>query len=150
MTISDYIASLIEQMLEDGGGEVEMRRADLATKVGCVPSQINYVITSRFTPERGYITESRRGGGGYIRIIRKDMARSDHLMHCFHAVGDTIGQNEAFAFISNLLGSGIITENEASVIGTAVSDRALSALPPLTRNRVRADILRHIILTLIR
>ncbi len=150
MTISDYIASLIEQMLEEGGGEVEMRRSDLATRVGCVPSQINYVITSRFTPERGYITESRRGGGGYIRIVRKSMTRDDRLMHYFHATGDTIAQNEAFAFISNMLGSGIITEREASVIGTAVSDRALSSLPPLSRNRVRADILRHIILTLIR
>ena len=70
MILSDHIAKLIEQMLEDGGGTTEVRRNDLAAKIGCVPSQINYVITSRFTPERGYVTESRRGGGGYIRIVR--------------------------------------------------------------------------------
>ena len=55
MLISDYIAQIIEEMLEDGGGKTEVRRNDLASKLGCVPSQINYVITSRFTPEKGYI-----------------------------------------------------------------------------------------------
>ena len=65
MRISDTIALLIEQMLNDGGGTAELKRNDLAEKLGCVPSQINYVITSRFTPDRGYIIESRRGGGGY-------------------------------------------------------------------------------------
>ena len=150
MTISDYIASIIEEMLEEGGGEAEMKRADLASKVGCVPSQINYVITSRFTPERGYIIESRRGGGGYIRIVRKKMTPTENLMHFFQATGDSITRDEAFAFISNLLGSGIITEREAQIIGTAVSDRALGALAPPERNRLRADVLRHIILSLIK
>ena len=70
MLISDNIARLIEKMLDDGGGFAELKRNDLASQLGCVPSQINYVITSRFTPERGYITESRRGGGGYIKIVR--------------------------------------------------------------------------------
>ena len=70
MILSDHIARLIEEMLEEGGGSAEVRRNDLAAQIGCVPSQINYVITSRFTPEHGYVTESRRGGGGYIRIFR--------------------------------------------------------------------------------
>lgn len=61
MLISDSIAKLIEEMLKDGGGQLEIRRNDLAGRVGCAPSQINYVITSRFTPERGYLIESRQG-----------------------------------------------------------------------------------------
>ncbi|MBQ4193667.1 MAG: CtsR family transcriptional regulator, partial [Clostridia bacterium] len=65
MILSDHIASLIEKMLEEGGGSAEVRRNDLAQKIGCVPSQISYVLTSRFTPERGYVIDSRRGGGGY-------------------------------------------------------------------------------------
>jgi transcriptional regulator CtsR len=71
MMLSDVIAQMIEEMLTAEGGSLELRRNDLAERVGCVPSQINYVITSRFTPERGYIIESRRGGGGYIRITKK-------------------------------------------------------------------------------
>lgn len=148
MTLSDYIASVIEEMLDAGGGSAEMKRNDLATKLGCVPSQINYVITSRFTPERGYIIESRRGGGGYIRIVRKQLSRDDYLMHFFHATGNSLGEAEANAFISNLYGAGAIDERESAVISTAVSDRALAALPTEVRNSVRADILRHIILTL--
>ena len=73
MIISDQIAKIIEEMLDRSGGTAEVRRNDLASQIGCVPSQINYVITSRFTPERGYITESRRGGGGFIRIVRVRM-----------------------------------------------------------------------------
>ncbi|MGM9636251.1 MAG: CtsR family transcriptional regulator, partial [Candidatus Avispirillum sp.] len=70
MLITDQIAKLIEQMIEEGNGSANVQRNDLAQSVGCVPSQISYVISSRFTPERGYKTESRRGGGGYIRIVR--------------------------------------------------------------------------------
>ena len=73
MLISDSVAKLIEELLREGGGQVEVRRSDLADRVGCAPSQINHVITSRFTPERGYLIESRRGGGGYIRIVKKQI-----------------------------------------------------------------------------
>ena len=95
MVLSDHIARLIEEMLEEGNGQAEVRRNDLAARIGCVPSQINYVITSRFTPERGYVTESRRGGGGYIRIVRVPMTKSSYLMHFFHAVGEVMEENEA-------------------------------------------------------
>ena len=71
MLISDVIAKMIEDMLNENGGSLDIRRNELAGQVGCAPSQINYVITSRFTPERGYVIESRRGGGGYVRITKK-------------------------------------------------------------------------------
>ena len=81
-----------------------MRRSDLADRVGCAPSQINYVITSRFTPERGYLIESRRGGGGYIRIVKKQIPNDQYLMHCFCAIGNELDEGGALAILKNLAG----------------------------------------------
>lgn len=148
MLISDTIAKLIEEMIENGSGSVEIRRNDLAEQLGCVPSQINYVISSRFTPERGFIIESKRGGGGYVRIVRKAMTKSDFLMHAFQAVGNRISENDAKAFVSNIAGTGIMSVREASIVCTALSERALAGAPPEARDSVRADILKHIILSL--
>lgn len=146
--LTDHIAKLIEQMLDKEGGSLELRRNEMANKIGCVPSQISYVITSRFTPERGYIIESRRGGGGCIKIVRKQMQKSEYLMHFFYAVGDDIGENEAVAYLKNLLGNSIITEREYNIIKNALSDSALSALPNDKKEAARANIFRHIILAL--
>lgn len=146
--LTDHIAKLIEQMLDEEGGSLELRRNEMANKIGCVPSQISYVITSRFTPERGYIIESRRGGGGCIKIVRKQMQKSEYLMHFFYAVGDDIGEKEAVAYLKNLLGNSIITEREYNIIKNALSDSALSALPNDKKEAARANIFRHIILAL--
>ena len=90
MLLSDTIASFIDQMLNDCGGTLEIKRNDLAKKLGCVPSQINYVVASRFTPERGYLIESRRGGGGYIRIVRREIDADGIVEAAFAAVGDSL------------------------------------------------------------
>lgn len=140
MLISDVIAQLIEKMLAESGGSLELRRNDLAGKVGCVPSQINYVITSRFTPEQGYITESRRGGGGYIRIVKKQLHKNEYLMHFFQAIGEELDESSASAFIKNLADHLFITRREENIIRAAV----LSA----DGNKRRADIMRQIILTI--
>ncbi len=149
MILSDKIARLIEQMLEEGGGTTEVKRNDLAAQLGCVPSQINYVITSRFTPEKGYMTESRRGGGGFIRIVRVKMTKNEYLMHFFHAIGDSLEEGEARAYIKNLFDHGILTEREAAIAVQAVSGAALEKCPAPIRNGVRADILRRIIMMLL-
>ncbi len=148
MKISDAIAKMIEEMLDESGGELELRRNDFATKMGCVPSQINYVITSRFTPERGYMIESRRGGGGYIRIVRKEMHKDEYLMHFFYAIGEYIDESEAAAYLRNLLGNNIINEREYKIISASISNAALASIEARGRNSVRADIMRHIILSL--
>ncbi len=148
MLISDSIAKMIEEMLELGGGKTELRRNDLASKLGCVPSQINYVITSRFTPERGYIIESRRGGGGYIRIMRAQMTSNEYLMHAFHAIGKSLDERSAEAFILNLRERGLLTERETRLIKSSVSPAALESVGAENKNSVRADIMRHIIMTL--
>ena len=121
MLISDNIARLIEKMLDDGGGFAELKRNELAITLGCVPSQINYVITSRFTPEQGYIVESRRGGGGYIKIVRVKLSENEYLMHFFHAIGNSVDESEARAYIVNLRDHGIVSDAASRVISASIS-----------------------------
>jgi transcriptional regulator CtsR len=146
MVLSDHIAAMIEKMLEDGGGSAEVRRNDLAQKIGCVPSQISYVITSRFTPERGYVTDSRRGGGGCIRIVRVQMSRNEYLMHFFQAVGKSVGEKEAAAYLRNLTDHGIMTEREARLAAQAMSSAALENCPAEKRDALRAEIFRRMLM----
>ena len=146
--LADDIAQIIEEMLNHNGGTLELQRNEMANQLGCVPSQISYVISSRFTPERGYVIESRRGGGGCIRIIRKQMGRDEYLMHFFCAIGKAIEENEAIAYLKNLYGNDCISEREFKIAYAAISTPALGVLPSQVRSSVRADILKQIILSL--
>ncbi len=150
MLISDAIAKMIEEMLNENGGSLDIRRNELAGQVGCAPSQINYVITSRFTPERGYIIESRRGGGGYVRIVRKDMARDNYLMHCVFALGDSIDERSAVAFLTSLYDRGFIDTGVLSAMTASVSAAALTKVPTNYKNTIRADIIRQFVLSLMK
>ena len=149
MLMSDAIAQIIEEMLQEGNGLLEIRRNDFANKMGCVPSQINYVITSRFTPERGYITESRRGGGGYIRIIKKHLSKDEYLMHFIYAIGDKVSEGDARAYVRNLYENGLIEEREGKIMLASLNEKALSSIPAAVRPTVRADILKQILLNLL-
>ena len=148
--LSDTIASMIEQMLEESGGALDLRRNELALRLGCVPSQISYVITSRFTPERGYMIESRKGGGGCIRIVKKQMQKNEYLMHFFYAVGDAITERDTAAYLQNLLGNQLITEREAKMIHAATSESALGNIHPAARDSIRARIFRHVLLSIMK
>jgi transcriptional regulator CtsR len=146
MGMSDMIASFIVEVLEDKDGRAELQRAELAQRFNCVPSQINYVISTRFSPEHGYIVESRRGGGGYIRITRVRAPEKALLMHMVNAIGDELGHACASAFLSNALGSGAITARDCTLISAAICENALKPLPPEERDKLRASILKHILL----
>ena len=148
MRISDHVANYILQMLNEADGIAEIQRNELANVLGCVPSQINYVITSRFTPEQGYIVESRRGGGGYIRIIRRHMTKSDMIMHVVNAVGPSLDAATARAMLRNLLESNIMSENDASLIAAALSEQSLSAAPREYRDQLRASLFKNMLLVL--
>ena len=149
MLLSDTIAKLIEEMLAaEESGALEIRRSDLANRVGCAPSQINYVITSRFTPERGYLIESRRGGGGYIRIIKKQMGKSEYLMHCFHAIGDELDEGTALAILTNLADNAMMSARDMRIAAAASGGGALASVPTDFKKVVLADIFRQIILSL--
>ena len=148
--LADTIAKLIEEMLDESGGALELQRNEMANRIGCVPSQISYVITSRFTPEKGYIIESRRGGGGCIKIVRKQMQSDEYLMHFFYAIGNSISEREVLAYLQNLMGNELISPKSFEIIASATSNSALSDLSPEARDIVRAKIFKHTILALMK
>lgn len=148
--LTDTIAKLIEEMLDSAGGALELQRNEMANRIGCVPSQISYVITSRFTPERGYIIESRRGGGGCIKIIRKQMQSNEYLMHFFYAIGNSISEQETLAYLKNLIGNELIGKKTYDIIAATTSNSALSDLQVEDRDIVRAKIFKHAILALMK
>ena len=130
MLISDMIERIINDMLKENEGLAEFKRNDLALKFGCVPSQINYVITSRFTPEKGYTVESRRGGGGFIKITQVRFDKSSYIMHFINAVGDSIDYNTTKVFLANLYNHDIISESETRMILNITSDNLLREFAP--------------------
>ena len=145
-TILDIDMKAIEEMLNENGGTLELKRNELANRMGCVPSQINYVITSRFGKDRGYIVESRRGGGGYVRITKLRLDRSSYLCHMLGAVGDSIGLEDAKAITGALLSGGFITEREKLIADSAISGTALEKVDSdENRGILRADILKSVI-----
>lgn len=148
MVLSEQIAKLIEEMLEEEGGTLSLARNELALRLGCVPSQINYVITSRFTPSRGYRVESRRGGGGYVRITKLQFSRREFLLHVYASLGDVIGERDALLCLSALLDNGAVTSEEAVTLRAALSEEALSLLAPADRARLRAHMFKTILLRL--
>ena len=85
-----------------GQDAVELQRSQLASRFGCAPSQINYVIETRFSPARGFSVESRRGGGGYIRIVRVPMGPSALLQHTVAALGEQVDQSGAQLLLHDL------------------------------------------------
>lgn len=145
--ISDLIASFLQEGLDEAeDGVLEVQRSDLAQRFNCVPSQINYVMSTRFSPERGYIVESRRGGNGYIRITRVRVDRQTLLMHVINSLGESVDLPSARAILTNLVTSGALEENLGRTILASVGDKALSAVPRQTRDRVRADILKQVLI----
>jgi transcriptional regulator CtsR len=145
--ISDLIASFLQESLaESVDGVLEIQRSDLAQRFNCVPSQINYVMSTRFSPERGYIVESRRGGNGYIRITRVQVDRQTLLMHVINSLGADIDLSSARAILGNLVQSGALEENLGRTILAAVGDKALASVPRERRGSLRADILRNVLI----
>lgn len=143
--LSDEIEQFIKALLKDTReSEIQIQRNELANYFSCAPSQINYVLTTRFTVDKGYYIESRRGGGGYIVIKRVEYdVRSSLAEIVNERIGDNITYEKGLRIISGLIDSNIITKREAEIIKASINDRALSVFED--RNRLRADILKSII-----
>ena len=144
--LSDVIENFIKDMfIENGEDKVLIQRNELADQFKCAPSQINYVLTTRFTHEKGYLIESRRGGGGYIVI--KQISYNDNetrnKLIC-QAIGDSITYHRAILLLKNILESGIVTEREAEIMKIAINDRTLAEVED--RNKVRAHILKSMLI----
>lgn len=148
MRMSDLVAKYILDMLDEQDGNAEIQRNELAGSLGCVPSQINYVITSRFTPEQGYIVESRRGGGGYIRITRVKMDKETAVMHIINSIGSSLDKSTAEIMIKNMYSQSIIDERTAKILLSAMSERVYADIPQEQRNMLRARIFKNMLLSL--
>ncbi|RTQ96570.1 CtsR family transcriptional regulator [Lysinibacillus telephonicus] len=147
--ISDIIEGYLKQVIELGGqGHIEIKRSELADKFQCVPSQINYVINTRFTAERGYLVESKRGGGGYIRILRvKANSKIDLLEDMIRQVHNGATQSMAEDIIYRLIDEEVISKREAKLMLAAI-DRATLRLQLPTRDELRSYILKSMLITL--
>lgn len=147
MRISDLITAEILRILNESDENIaEIQRNEFANDIGCAPSQINYVLSSRFTPEHGYIIESRRGGGGYIRIKRVIMSHSSAIMHIINSIGESIDMMSARAVIENCLQSGLFDKQTAVLMYAAISNNVMRSLPVVLRDSVRAAILKEMLL----
>lgn len=147
MKISDMIEEFIRELFEEENS-IEIQRNDLAEKFRCVPSQINYVISTRFTPNQGYYVESKRGGGGHIKITKVNITKSNYFMHIISSIGDKITSQEVSIFISNFLSYNMISGTEAKLLKVATSDNVLN-IDAKDRDRLRANIFKNMILNLI-
>ncbi|EFM11550.1 transcriptional repressor, CtsR [Paenibacillus curdlanolyticus YK9] len=148
--ISDLIEQYLKQMLQDSNeGAVEIQRNDLADRFSCVPSQINYVISTRFTLEKGYLVESKRGGGGYIRIQRAELpALKSITPFLLGVIGEGVDQGAAEGLIYQLEEAEVVTKREAQMLKAAMSREALALKLPL-RDEVRARILKAMLIALL-
>ena len=147
MRISDIIEDFIKDLLEENDECVEIKRNELAEHFHCVPSQINYVISTRFKPSQGYYVESKRGGGGNIRIQKIYNDKSDYFMHIINNIGKEITSNEVDVLISDFLTYGIVTKTEAKLLKVATSDNVLKLNTDI-KDEVRARIFKNMLLNL--
>lgn len=147
--ISDIIENYLKQVLDISDSDlVEIKRSEIADKFQCVPSQINYVINTRFTIERGYIVESKRGGGGYIRIMKVQSEDNAHLIDQLLSLFVTrISQSSAEDVIYRLVGEEVINNREAKIM-LSVIDRSVLYIELPYRDELRARMLRAMLTSL--
>lgn len=138
--MSDLIEAYIKNILENSE-MIEIRRAEMADLFNCVPSQINYVINTRFTIQRGYTVESKRGGGGYIRIVKVQLSDKRHFLERINQLFDhELSEKNALAIIQKMYEDEIITRNEGNLMLSAISKNVLGISSK--EDELRAQILR--------
>jgi transcriptional regulator CtsR len=148
MGISDRIEAFITALLESEDNEcVELKRNELAGIFNCVPSQINYVISTRFSPQRGYAVESKRGGGGYLRIRRISSTDDNPVYNVIQSIPDSLSASDADAYIKQLKKNNAIDEKLMTVMLAAVSDRSLTIAQP-AKDILRANTLKNMLAAL--
>ena len=147
MRVSDLIEEFIKDLFDENE-YIEIQRNDLAQHFNCVPSQINYVIATRFKPSQGYYVESRRGGGGHIKIEKVNVTKSNYLMHVINSMENKITSQEVDIFISNFLSEDIISKKEAKLLKVATSDNVLT-VPQEIKDTLRARIFKNMLVNLV-
>ncbi|MGY3750026.1 CtsR family transcriptional regulator [Vagococcus acidifermentans] len=140
------ISDLIEMYLKDilkTHKQIEIRRSEMADLFNCVPSQINYVINTRFTLPKGYRVESKRGGGGYIRIVKINLDKhADYLASLQKIIGNELTDSEAFAILEKLYENKIITRREGHLLVTLFSRKSIAGG---NENHIRANMMHELL-----
>ena len=140
-SISDIIEEYLKQILGESS-QIEIRRSEIANHFDVVPSQINYVIKTRFTIQHGYLVQSKRGGGGYIRIERVNLLDNvDVLNSLIQAIGDSISEREAYDIVRTLYDEKLLTRREGDLMLVALSKQTLNVNDCNVEARLRARIL---------
>lgn len=140
-SISDIIEAYLKEILGDSA-QIEIRRSEIANHFDVVPSQINYVIKTRFTIQNGYLVKSKRGGGGYIRIERVNLLDNiDVLNSLIQTIGDSIRERDAFAIVQTLYDEKVITQREGDLMLVALAKQTLDVGDTDIEARLRARVL---------
>lgn len=144
--LSDVIELMIRRMLDENHGLVEIARNDLAGRLNCVPSQINYVISTRFTNEQGYYVESKRGGGGGIRITQISMdSKTNYLLHLLNSMDPELSEQKSKLYLKELSNGGLISEREGQLLASVFTDKSLAGIPPKEKAGLRAHMMKNLI-----
>ncbi|WPC41791.1 CtsR family transcriptional regulator [Clostridium sp. JS66] len=148
--LSDIIEVFIKDMLDNSNeSQLQIGRNELASYFSCAPSQINYVLTTRFTTDKGYYIESKRGGGGCIIIRRVQFDENKSLAEIINEkLGNSITYDSAVQVIDGLLESGVITEREGNILKIVINDRTLNSSTD-KKNKLRSDILKSVIMVIL-
>ena len=147
--LSDSIEQFIKELMHEEA-HIEVRRNELAQHFGCAPSQINYVLATRFSVDHGYIIESRRGGGGFVRIVRMQTRQEGNLLDALlNRIGNSVSEETANAILMNLYEHRLITKNEMAIMRAGISRNAL-ALPVSAKDVLRAAVFRNMLIQVFR
>lgn len=144
--IEGYLKELIDK---ESAGVLEIQRSMLSEYFHCVPSQINYVLSTRFTPAQGYMVETRRGGGGYVRIVSLQFDDAKDLeMILTSGIGNEISERDEEGLLSFLVKEDLISEKEARLIATMLKDRVFASAAVSQKDTLRANMLHHLLAAL--
>ena len=146
--ISDVIESFLIDLFGDERS-IYISRNELAQYFHCAPSQINYVLSTRFTVDKGFAVESRRGGGGYIKITRASVDRNSIKMHIINSVGNVLSENTCRAHLKNLYENNIIDEKTVKICLSALTGNAYRDIPREYGDIIRASVFKQMILNIL-
>ena len=150
MNLVDMIEKYLREEVDKSSNDIlEIKRSDLAELFSCVPSQINYVISTRFAPEMGFYVETRRGGGGYIRIKKINAYEDEIINNIFDKIGNKMSQHVVDVYLKVLLDYNVIDKNVARIIKVATSDKSLQNLSMEDKDVTRANIFKNVVLNVI-
>ena len=150
MNLLDMIEKYLREEVDKSSNDIlEVKRSDLAELFSCVPSQINYVISTRFAPEMGFYVETRRGGGGYIRIKKINAYEDEIINNIFDKIGNKMSQHVVDVYLKVLLDYNVIDKNVARIIKVATSDKSLQNLSMEDKDVTRANIFKNVVLNVI-